>query len=56
MTDVEGRAYCEEFAIKLFGNLDAAEKAGGANKSADQHHWKLGEWCALFVGGWLDNS
>jgi len=32
MTDVEGRAYCEEFAIKLFGNLDAAEKAGGANK------------------------
>ena len=32
LTDIEGRAYCEEFAIRLFGRLDSSEKGGGADK------------------------
>jgi len=37
LTDVEGRAYCEEFAIRLFGRLDGREKEGGADKKMAQH-------------------
>ena len=33
LTDIEGRAYCEEFAIRLFGRLDNSEKEGGADMS-----------------------
>jgi len=37
LTDIEGRAYCEEFAIRLFGRLDSSEKGGGADKKMAQH-------------------
>ena len=33
LTDIEGRAHCEEFAIRLFGRLDNSEKEGGADMS-----------------------